>query len=309
MLFSKLLVASCLSPVFGSLLPKDYVTDLVARKASGRETIIIGDDDWLNSLGKAAATLHRREGDEGDMKYPYIETLKNILKDSHKIDGKWPPVGEVDPIHSSLDCTLGCTGWCDPASTYTHQVLRTISKVEVTGSQHVDEIFENPNPDPLDIEVKKGTAVARGNTKGWSIGLGLGGGLGPLSAEFSGQISQLTEETTTETREVSWKGKCPGKSECLVTTVTFMVTVTGQCDESLYAFCLIGPVHKRDMCGDHKDTLSRCVCPAHKKLMEERCPKGPEYPKLKSCTISFPLRKPEGPLRTVQLLQVVPRTK
>ncbi|EGD92673.1 hypothetical protein TESG_00245 [Trichophyton tonsurans CBS 112818] len=258
MLFSKLIVASCLSPAFGSLLPKDYVADLIARQAPGGDTIIIKGDEWLESLGKAAPTLHRRQD---DMKYPYIENLKKTLKDSHQIDGQYPPVGEVNPVQSSLECALGCSGWCNPTSTYTRQVLRTISKVEVTGSPHFDEVFENPNDDPLDIEVKKGTAVTRGNTKGWSIGLGLSGRLSPVSAEFSGQISQLTEETTTETREVSWKGKCPPKSECLVTTVTFAVTVT-----------------------------------------EEKCPKGSETPKLKACEVTFPLRKPDGSLRTVQFL-------
>ncbi|EGE09139.1 hypothetical protein TEQG_08093 [Trichophyton equinum CBS 127.97] len=202
-----------------------------------------------------------------------------------------------------------CSGWCNPASTYTRQVLRTISKVEVTGSPHFDEVFENPNDDPLDIEVKKGTAVTRGNTKGWSIGLGLSGRLSPVSAEFSGQISQLTEETTTETREVSWKGKCPPKSECLVTTVTFAVTVTGQCDESLFGFCLLGDVRKRDMCADDKEFLLTCVCPTHKGLIEEKCPKGSETPKLKACEVTFPLRKPDGSLRTVQFLTMVPRTQ
>lgn len=306
MLFSKLFVASCISPVFGSLLPKDYVADLIARQAPGGDTIIIHGDDWLESLGKAAATLHRRQD---DMKYPYIDNLRKVLKESHQVNGQFPPAGEVDPVQSSLDCTLGCSGWCNPASTYTHQTLRTISNVEVTGHPHVDEIFENPNTDPLDIEVKKGTAVTRGNTKGWSIGLGLGGGSGPLSAEFSGQISQLTEETTTETREVSWKGKCPANSECLVTTVTFMVTVTGKCDESLYAFCLHGEVQKRDMCGDGKEFLLTCICPAHKDLIEQRCPKGSESPKLKSCEVTFPLRKPDGSLRTVQFLSIIPRAK
>ncbi|OAL69422.1 hypothetical protein A7D00_6541 [Trichophyton violaceum] len=306
MLFSKLLVASCISPVFGSLLPKDYVSDLIARQAPGEDIVIIEDDDWLKSLGKATATLHRRHN---NMKYPYIDKLREVLKKTHQIDGQWPPVGEVNPVHSSLDCTLGCSGWCDPASTYQHQTLRTIANVTVTGSPHVDEVFENPNDDPLDIEVKKGTAVARGNTKGWSIGVGLNGGLGPLSAEFSGQITQTTEETTTETREVSWKGKCPAKSECLVTTVTFSITVEGQCDESIFAFCLLGEPQKRDMCGEHREQFLTCVCPEHKGIIEGQCPKDPNRPQLTSCEVTFPLKKPDGSLRTVQFLAISPLSK
>ncbi|EFE37416.1 hypothetical protein TRV_07949 [Trichophyton verrucosum HKI 0517] len=303
MLFSKLLVASCISPVFSSFLPKDYVTDLMARQGPGEDPIIIGDDEWLNSLGKAAATLHRRQ-EEPD--YPYIKELRKTLKDSHQIDGKWPPVGEVNPVPSSTDCKLGCSGTCNPAATYDHQTLRTISGVTVTGYPNVDEVFENPNDDPLDIEVKKGTAVTKGNTKGWSIGLGLSGGLGPASAEFSGQISQLTEETSTETREVSWKGKCPPHTECRVTTVTFTITVTGMCDELPYAYCLTGRPQKRNMCGESKDHFLTCLCDAQKALIERQCPKGPQ---LKSCEITFPLRKPDGSLRTVQFLSQTPISK
>ncbi|DAA77070.1 TPA_exp: Uncharacterized protein A8136_6836 [Trichophyton benhamiae CBS 112371] len=303
MLFSKFFVALCISPVFGNFLPNDYVTDLIARQAPGESRTIIDGDPWLERLVKAVATLHRRQ-DVPD--YPYVKELKKALQESHKVDNQWPPVGEVDPIPSSTECKLGCSGTCNPAATYTRLVLRTISEVNVTGFPHVDEIFENPNDDPLDIEVKKGTAVTKGNTKGWSIGLGLSGGLGPASAELSGQISQLTEETSTETREVSWKGKCPPHTECRVTTVTFTITVTGMCDESPYVYCLTGRPQKRNMCGEGKEHFLTCLCDAQKGLIQRQCPKDPQ---LKPCEITFPLRKPDGKLRTVQFLSQTPISK
>ncbi|EGD87909.2 hypothetical protein H112_04384 [Trichophyton rubrum D6] len=303
MLFSKLLVASCISPVFGSLLPKDYVSDLIARQAPGEDIVIIEDDDWLKSLGKATATLHRRQDDAN---FPYIKELRKVLQERHNIDGQSLPYGEVNPVQSSLDCTLDCSGTCNPAATYTHRTLRTITNVTVAGYPNVDEVFHNPNDDPLDIEVKKGTAVARGNTKGWSIGVGLNGGLGPLSAEFSGQISQLTEEASTETREVSWKGKCPSKTECRVTTATFSITVKGMCNDSPFVYCLTGRPQKRNMCGESKDHLLTCLCPVQKEMIAAKCPKESEQI---SCDIIFPLRKPDGSLRTVQYLTITPISK
>ncbi|EFR02259.1 hypothetical protein MGYG_05260 [Nannizzia gypsea CBS 118893] len=300
MLVSALLVASCISHVIGSALPNDHiVADLVTRENPGEGIQIINDDPWLKELGNK---LKRRQDGNN---FPYIEEIRKLLKSGCQIHGQAPPAGEVDPVQTDNECKLGCGGYCNPGATYTHSLLKEVKEVKVTSNPHIDEVFENPNADPLDIEVKKGTAETHGSTKGWSIGLELGGNIagthGPLSAVFSGQRTQLTQESRTETVEVTWKGKCPPRTECRVITMTFQLTVQGLCDNTGYVYCLTGHPTKRDMCGNDKYNLLKCFCPELQNRLNELCPPGQ-----KPCTIVFPLTKPEGGLRSVQFIQEVP---
>ncbi|KAI2004691.1 hypothetical protein LOZ49_005738 [Ophidiomyces ophidiicola] len=294
---STFLIASCITHVIGSALPNLPATDLVMRqnKPAGM-IIILSNDEDLKKIHEAMQNLKRQNAPS---KLPYIQSVVKLLKERSILDGRPPPppppVGEVFSDQTSPHCQLSYPT-CTPAATYLHTILKTIADVQVSENVNVDEIVSNSNDSEVPISVKTGTAKGHWSEKSWKIGLGFDLGKPPFTAKFSGEYSVAEKTTVLETVDFTWQGKCPPKTEC-------QVRMTGKCTREPYAYCLTGDLARveRSLCTD--PGFKEWGCNLIKQRIADRCHKVRDFV---DCTVSFPLMKSDGKLRTIRYLEQIP---
>ncbi|KAI2273869.1 hypothetical protein LOZ05_001722 [Ophidiomyces ophidiicola] len=275
---STFLIASCITHVIGSALPNLPATDLVMRqnKPAGM-IIILSNDEDLKKIHEAMQNLKRQNA-------PDLSSMAGP-----------PPVGEVFSDQTSPHCQLSYPT-CTPAATYLHTILKTIADVQVSENVNVDEIVSNSNDSEVPISVKTGTAKGHWSEKSWKIGLGFDLGKPPFTAKFSGEYSVAEKTTVLETVDFTWQGKCPPKTEC-------QVRMTGKCTREPYAYCLTGDLARveRSLCTD--PGFKEWGCNLIKQRIADRCHKVRDFV---DCTVSFPLMKSDGKLRTIRYLEQIP---
>ncbi|EQL01555.1 hypothetical protein OCS_02738 [Ophiocordyceps sinensis CO18] len=184
--------------------------------------------------------------------------------------------------------------------------LSEIDEVQVKPLARIEKDVINRNENPIDVTILQSTAIASGTSQGWTYSGRLEAKIpmskGEVLAAVGATYTDTVTATKTETTGANVGMKCASNKSCRLMTVSFQVTLTGQCEVEPMLLC--GGDKPLDICYGF-----RGYCEQHYSYWRRNCVVEPDSSRAKylhhtnrvPCNVTVPARHQDQSLRSFVL--------